>query len=326
MRTAVAAVVLSTTLITPAAAWRAEFVATPGPVRAIDAAGGEVRVGIGAAWFRVEIADKGVKLVEATAPVHPALPPGALRDSRVATGRLDIARAWLADPTSRYRHGVLGDAIEAGSLIVERRDGGRDTVKLPHEAVFEDLEPRIADLDGDGREEVIVVKSYLARGSALAVVGLRAGRCAILAETPPIGHANAWLNPAGIGDFDGDGHTDIALVRQPHVVGRLELWSWRQGSLQKAAEIADVSNHFIGSRALHMSATADFDGDGKPDLAVPSLDRKSLRLVAFAPRPREIARIALPARVTTGIGLVIPGDAPAVLLGLEDGKLMLLRR
>ena len=142
--------------------------------------------------------------------------------------------------------------------------------------------------------------------------------------SPPIGHSNAWLNPAGIADFDGDGATDIALVRQPHVIGRLELWSWLDGKLKKTAEVADVSNHVIGSRALGMSSTGDFDGDGRPDLAVPSLDRRTLRLIAFTPQPHDIARVRLPARVATNVATIMMRGRLAVVFGLDNGQLIMV--
>ncbi len=102
---------------------------------------------------------------------QPKLPDGALPDGRVAIGTRDIARAWLAEPTTRYDHGILGDKIEAGALVIETRDGKRQTVRLKDDAVFEDLEPRLADLDRDGHDEIVVVKSSLKRGSSLAVIG-----------------------------------------------------------------------------------------------------------------------------------------------------------
>jgi hypothetical protein len=301
-----------------AADWRADVVPAPGRVTAVETTGKHLRVAIGQNWYRV--AADPARLESTSPPDRPAVPTGALPDARVAMGTDKIARAWLADPTNRYRHGVLGDAIEAGSLVFERRDGGRGVVRLGADAVFEDIEPRIARIGGS--ERIVVVKSYLDRGSALTIID--PDTAAIIAETPPIGHPNAWLNPAGVGDFNGDGAPDIALVRQPHVVGRLELWSWLIGKLQKTAEAADASNHFIGSRALGMSSTGDFDGDGRPDLAVPSLDRRTLRLTTFMPQPRDIVRLPLSARVATNIGAILFRNRPALVVGLENGQLILV--
>ena len=94
--------------------------------------------------------------------------------------------------------------------------------------------------------------------------------------------------------------------------------------------LTPTTNHIAGTRALHMSAAADFDGDSILDLALPSLDRSRLRLIAFAPKdptPREIASVALPAKAVTNIGLVaIKGSPPALAVGLADGSLVLIRR
>jgi hypothetical protein len=243
----------------------------------------------------------------------------------MATGERNIARAWLAEPTDRYDHGILGDKIEAGALVIETRDGKQQTVRLKGDAVFEDLKPRIVDLTGDGRDEIIVVKSYLKRGSVLAVIAERKGKYDIVAETPPLGAPHRWLDPAGIADFTGDRKTYIALVRQPHVVGMLEIWSWRDDRLQKIAELADTANHIAGSRALDMAAVGDFDGDGIADIAIPSLDRNALRIVSFAPHAREIASVALPAKAATNLGLLKGVMAPAVALGLADGSLVVIQ-
>ena len=300
------------------AEWRADMVPASGRVTSIEVVGAKTLIAIGSNWYRIG-AETGT-LAPARAPVHPAVPPGGLPDGRVATSEGAIARAWLAQPTDRYKHGVLGDAIEAGSVVIARSDGRVGTVASGASAVFEDLSPRIATLNGVDR--IVVVKSYLDRGSALAIIDAEAMK--IIAETPPIGHAHAWLNPAGIADFDGSGKTGIAAVRQPHVLGLLELWSWQNQRLKKIAEVPDVSNHFIGSKALGMSWTADFDADGHPDLAVPSRDRRSLRLIAFAPKVRDIARVSLPARIATNIGSTNVGGRQALVAGLEDGRLVVI--
>ncbi len=309
-----------------AAEWRVQPIDTPARVTAIETVDGQVRVNAGGLWYRVALQDHSATLSFFDRPARPKNPDDAVRDSRVATGTRDIARAWFSDATEAYDHGVLGDKIEAGALVIERRDGTKETVRLGADAVFEDIEPRLADLDGDGKDEIVVVKSYLKRGSALAVIAERKGKYEIVAETPPLGSPHQWLNPAGIGDFNADSRTDIALVRQPHVVGMLELWSWVGGSLRKTAELPDAANHIIGSRALNMSAAADFDGDKSLDLVVPSLDRSRLRFVSFVPA-HEIASVALPDKAVTNLGLVaIENSPPAVVVGLADGTLVAVRR
>jgi hypothetical protein len=306
-------------------AWQVEAIETPGRVLELTEVGGEPRVATASGWFRVVREGGRILLESASPPRYPPLPPDALPDAKIAAGRGSIARAWLADPTDRYKHGVLGDAIEAGGLVVERAGGKRDLVRLGTDAVFEFIEPRIAKL-GDS-EKIVIVKSYLSTGSALAVIGERDGRMAILSETPPIGTPNRWLNPAGIADFDGDGATEIALVRMPHALGRLELWRWAGEKLVKVTEIGDTSNHMIGSRALHLSAVADFDGDGVADLAIPTFDRRAVRLLSFRGGVREVARVPLPAAVTMDfVILPVLSGPPEILLGLSDGRLIRLRR
>jgi len=324
---ALAAAILAGASPSPAADWMLQTVPAAGPVKAIETVDGEPAVAIGSGWFRIITDNNRARLVATAGPLQRPLPDGALPDGRIAEGARNTARAWLADPTDRYDHGVLGDAIEAASVVVERRDRRREAVSLKSDAVFEDLQPRIADLGGDGGDKILVVKSYLKRGSALAVIGERDGKYAVIAETPPVGAPHRWLNPAGVADFNGDGAIDIALVRMPHALGRLELWSWRGGQLEKTLELADVSNHVIGSRALRMSAVADFDGDGHPDLAIASFDRRELRIIGFAPNARDIARIALPARAVTDFALMKDAAGhPAVLLGLENGALAMARK
>ena len=310
-----------------AAEWRVQRIDAPARVSTVDTLGGQVRVRAGGLWYALQAGKTDVALKFIDTPAKPALPDKALPDGRVTTGTHDIARVYLAELTDRYDHGVLGDKIEAGAVVIETRDGARHVVRLRHDAVFEDLEPRLADLDGDGHDEIVVVKSYLKRGSALAVIGLRKNRYAILAETPPLGRPHRWLDPAGVADFSGDGKTDIALVRQPHVIGALELWSWRDGKLRMSGDMAGFANHIAGTRAIDMAVHADFDGDGIADLALPSLDRTKLRIASFAPQPREIASVPLPAKAVTNLGLIMAAGAPPrIVLGLADGSLVLIAR
>jgi hypothetical protein len=254
-------------------------------------------------------------------------PAGAIPQSRAASANGPIASAWLTEPTTRYDHGVLGDDIEAAALKLRTRDGKVLVHRLPSDSVFEDLEPRIVALD-DGAA-VLVVRSYLARGAALALYRVAGGRIETLAQSAPIGQPNRWLNPIGVGDFDGDGRIEIAAVVTPHLSGRFTLYRREGTVLKRVAERAGYSTHFIGSTVLAMRAIADIDGDGVVDIVLPSLNRRRLIAVSFAGgKSRELRAISHARPIVTAIvtaDLDRQGELDFVY-GLEGGAVVLIRR
>jgi hypothetical protein len=230
-----------------------------------------------------------------------------LPDGVVMYGTGEIARAWLTRPTRRYDHGILGDDIEAGGMAVELRNGRRLEVVLAENRVFEDRRARIADLDGDGSDEIVVVETDLARGAALAVYGLKGDALQRLAATPAIGRSHRWLNPAAIADLDGDGGAEIAIVVTPHIGGRVQIWQYRRGSLRKRAEKNGYSNHAIGSREQELAAVVRL-ADGRAALALPDQQRRLVAVLVFSgDRLQEIARI--------DAGGIIAGPVQAIARG-----------
>ncbi|WP_121062147.1 FG-GAP repeat domain-containing protein [Chachezhania antarctica] len=159
--------------------------------------------------------------------------------------RADIVSAHYTEPTTRYAHGVLGDAVEWGALELTSRDGDasvRSTLLLPESRVFEDTAPRLVDVDGDGDVEVIVVETDVSLGAQLAIYD-ETGK---IAATPHIGRANRWLAPSGAGDMDGDGFVEIAYVDRPHLARELKILRFRNGKLEPVATVTGVTNHRIG--------------------------------------------------------------------------------
>jgi hypothetical protein len=219
--------------------------------------------------------------------------PDQIPHSRVARGSRNITFAWLAGPTDRYRHGVLGDEVEASRLAVVTRLQKRLQVNLPPNRVFEDLEPRLADLDGDGDDEIIVVESDDAFGASLAVYDIIGGRLVRTAATPFLGWPYRWLNPLGVGDFDGDGNIDIALVATPHIGGRLRLYRFRLSTLSLFAEYTGVSTHRIGSTELGLGHVVS--ETPRDRLLVPDQAHRVISLLEWSPDDwRVVARALLP--------------------------------
>ncbi|MEM9603138.1 MAG: VCBS repeat-containing protein [Pseudomonadota bacterium] len=162
----------------------------------------------------------------------------------------DVVAATYADPTTRYAHGVLGDAVEWGSLhLTVRACSGcaeptsEDVViQLPQRRVFEDLAPRVVTVNAAGDRAALVVESDRTDGARLALYTADG----LLAATPFIGTANRWLAPIGAADLDGDGAVEFAYIDRPHLAKTLRVWQLDGDRLTEEANATGFSNHRIG--------------------------------------------------------------------------------
>lgn len=162
-----------------------------------------------------------------------------------AAAAQDVTAARYADPTDRYAHGVLGDDIEHGALVMETA-GGPVRLTLPRRRVFEDTAPRLSDIDGDGAREVVVVESDAGLGARLAIYNPNG----LVAATDFIGRPFRWLAPVGAGDLDGDGAVEVAFVDRPHLARVLRVVRLDNGRLEEVASASGLTNHRIGERDI----------------------------------------------------------------------------
>jgi hypothetical protein len=192
-----------------------------------------------------------------------------------------------AEPTNRYDHNIMGRIRGWGLLEVDlapcatcRSGVIKVTIDQPQSRVFEDFAPRLWDVTGDGRPEIVAVESDLTKGSRLAVweVTQDSGGNSLrrLATTAYLGSKHRWLAPIGAADFDRDGRIEIAYVERPHLDRVLRLVRPEGNLLANVASLAGVTNHAIGQEQVESLVRTcgegpeiiALSGDGQHVLAV----------------------------------------------------------
>jgi hypothetical protein len=159
-----------------------------------------------------------------------------------SAGSDGVRSAEFSLPSTAYGHAVLGPGYEWTTLTLHGDDGTRLSYRDEENLVFEDIAPRLVDLDGDGDLEAIVIESSFDAGSRLGVWGSK-GR---IAATPFIGRRHRWLAPIGAADLDGDGIVEIAYVETPHLGKTLKIVHLQGNRLVPVAQMAGLTNHKFG--------------------------------------------------------------------------------
>lgn len=179
------------------------------------------------------------------------LPEGQI--SRSMDGKV---YASYTTPTEIYAHGVLGDKIEAAQLVVVV-DSVFYERSLSNEYVFEDIRPRLYDVDGDGELEFITIRSSVSKGAGIVIYKIIDEQLVEYAFVPEIGIANRWLNIVAINDLDNDGVVELVWIQTPHIGGVLKVAKIQAGSLEVLTETSLYSNHEIGERNLCLSVLTE---------------------------------------------------------------------
>ncbi|MEH3116095.1 MAG: hypothetical protein PGN25_00295 [Methylorubrum populi] len=264
-------------------------------------------------------------------------------------GAVPGSRRALDGPLSAYLTGptrALGGAPGQGAALTlrERQPLGvtaepkavpvtTHTLAPGDDRVFAGRTPRIAQIDG--RPAVVAVTAQGTAGSGLALaVKAKDKGWTLAAQTPPQagkapqadeGPGGAPLSLAGIADFLGTGHPQIAAIRAPDGEGGLQLWRTGDGALTLAGEWPGYAGPAAGEEA-DLAAPVPRGAGTPPDLALPVAGRGSLAVLSLeGGGPRERWRAALPAPAAHGVAVLeAGGTAKTILVGLADGRLVAL--
>jgi hypothetical protein len=219
----------------------------------------------------------------------------------------------LAGPDAqRYRHGVLGDAVEATRVLWLERHGLEvlRSLELPPPHVFEDIAPRPVALPGrPGAMGLLTVRAG-PEGGQLALLSAspaRPGQLQLDALGEPVGGFHRWLAPTT------DGRQFVA-VHTPHIGGVLHVYRRDGPALARRRLMADVSTHAIGSRETDLAVWLQ----GR--LLLPSQDGRMLRLVNPGQDWADEGGLALPARLVQATAMA---DDSAWVGLLADGRVLL---
>lgn len=250
------------------------------------------------------------------------LPVNAQPDARILTD--DRGRLLLnSDPTDRYAHGIMGDALEAASLtLVETQPEPRivRTIPIGEAWVMESMAPLWVDLDNDGAREIVVTRSNASQGAQLALLNEQGE---LLATGPAIGNGNRWRHALAVAPFAPDGSLELVEVRTPHIGGPTNFYRWQAERLEIVTNTSGYTSHVIGSRNLDMAVAGRFDDSGRFTLILPTQKRDALGGIQHGDSGAEVVwQLPLPGRLVTNMAAVALADGRLALgAGLENGTL-----
>ena len=187
----------------------------------------------------------------------------------------------LAEPTDRYPHSALGDNLEATAVAVVTV--GVNEVEMIYRSendVIESIAPLLADVDGDGIDDVALTISN-DREAWIVVASSTGG--GVLATSDPVDRLLGWRQLVAVGPLGPTGQIEIAEILYPEANGSVRFLNLRGNDLRVVAARAGYRSHEFGARNLEQALAADVDRDGYLEVIVPTFDRQSIAGIRHGP-------------------------------------------
>ena len=186
----------------------------------------------------------------------------------------------LAEPSNRYPHSALGDNLEATSAVVVTVGVNEvETVYRSEDNVIESVAPLLADVDGDGIDDVVLTISN-DKEARVVVVSTTSG---VVAASDPVDRLLGWRQLVAVGPLGPNGETEIAEVLYPDADGSVRFLKHSGAGREVAAARQGYRSHEFGTRNLEQAVAADADRDGHLEVIVPTQDRQNIAGVRHGP-------------------------------------------
>ncbi|MEL6525832.1 MAG: hypothetical protein AAFQ07_08995, partial [Chloroflexota bacterium] len=204
---------------------------------------------------------------------------GIQLDARIVISDDNRIAVYAGATNERYVHGIMGDDIEGSEVVVLQIVDGEfeilERMTVEGDAIYEGLSPMWADVNGDGVQDLITTVSNSQLGSRIrAYVFTDEGVQTV--DGVPIGRGNRWQHQLAWASFAPDGTFELVEVLTPHIGGVVRFYQYTGNTLEIVAELEGYTSHVIGSCNLDMAVAGDFNGDGIPEIVLPSQDRMTI--------------------------------------------------
>ena len=187
----------------------------------------------------------------------------------------------LAEPTNRFPHSALGDNLEATAVVVVTVGVNEvEAIYRSEDNVIESIAPLLADVDGDGIDDVALTVSN-DRDAWILVASSTGG--GVMAISDPVDRLLGWRQLVAVGPLGPTGQTEIVEVLYPDAQGSVRFLSMSGGKLGIVATRTGYRSHEFGARNLEQAVAADVDRDGHVEVILPTLDRQHIAGVRHGP-------------------------------------------